>query len=153
MQTQGYGQRQTGGLKDSQTNRYVWASSRQTRRHTGRLSAESAHLPAPKHFNHLMANYSGARQSRTETHTSLPLHSQMALQAGSPLPVCLHSTCLLSSQHTSLLLRVKRQWNKCVEKLQGVTEWDIHYKSKCYRCSILTCFPIIPVTTKKKWMV
>lgn len=57
------------------------------RMHTGLLSAESTHLPALKHFNHLTANYSGARQSRTETHTSLPQHSQMALQAGSPLPV------------------------------------------------------------------
>lgn len=29
--------------------------------HTGLLSAESTHLPALKHFNHLTANYSGAR--------------------------------------------------------------------------------------------
>lgn len=82
----------TGGLRKS--DRYGLGSSRQTEEHT-----DSAHLPALKHFNHLTANYSGARQSRTETHTSLPRHSQMALQAGSAGRICnacLHSTCLLS---------------------------------------------------------
>lgn len=46
-------------------DRYALSSSRQTGGHT--LSVDSTHLPALKHFNHLTANYSGARQNRTET--------------------------------------------------------------------------------------
>lgn len=78
-------QTRTGGLKDSRTG--TAELLKEQKKHKGCLSADSAHLPALKHFNHLTANYSGARQSGTETHTSLPQHSQMALQAGSLLSV------------------------------------------------------------------
>lgn len=78
-------QTRTGGLNDSPTGTAKLLKEQE--KHKGCLSADSAHLPALKHFNHLTANYSGARQSRTETHTSLHQHSQMALQAGSPLSV------------------------------------------------------------------
>lgn len=78
-------QTHTGGSKDSPTGTAELLNEQE--KHKGCLSVDSAHLPALKHFNHLTANYSGARQSRTETHTSLPQHSQMALQAGSPLSV------------------------------------------------------------------
>lgn len=73
----------TGGSEDSLTG----TGCTTHRKHTSCPPVDSTHLPAQKHFNHLTANYSGARQSRTETHTSLPLHSQMAVQAGSKLPV------------------------------------------------------------------
>lgn len=53
----------------------------------GCLTGDSAHLPTLKHFNHLTPNYFGAEQNRTESHTSFPPRSQMALQAGSTFPV------------------------------------------------------------------
>lgn len=54
----------------------------------GCLSGDSAHLPTLKHFNHLMPNYFGAEQNRTESHTSFPPRSQMALEG------CIHFSCL-----------------------------------------------------------
>lgn len=98
------------------TVQYGWRKT-----HAG-LSIDRGHLPVLKHVNHLMANYSEASQSRTESHTSLHWNSPCRLD-----PHCPPSLYPSTQPPGSHLIWVNEQQNRLCRQGFGKWEADIHH--------------------------